>query len=221
MAERVGERTAKRFLCGGERDGGGKAARDLGGKARPRQHRDLRPRRHLLDDLRDQLAARLLDALRADHQRLLFLQIWRELARDRTHMLGRGRHEQEVAIGDLVETRGRLYRGVEFDAGEIDLVAMLALDIGERFGLMRPDQHIAAGTTGGDGERGAPCACPHDADRLKRHAETSSLFICQILLGGRNRPLRPSPRRPMPAVHRGRAASARGQGPQDRRQGHG
>ena len=163
------ERGTLRFIGGGERDGGGQALGDLRGEARARQHGDLRRRQHLGGDLRHQPAGRLLDALGAQHERLAFSDERRELAGDDAHMLRRRHHQQHVAIGDLVEPRGRLDRLVELDARQEGLVAMLLVDVGDGLGLVRPDQHVAPGAPGDDGERGPPRPRTQYADRLQCH----------------------------------------------------
>ena len=96
----------------------------------------------------------------ADHQRLPVLDIGRQPLGDLAHMLRRRRHQQKVAIGHLVQPRGRLDRRVQLDAGQIDLIAVALIDVGQRLGLRGPDQHVAPGPARGNGERGAHAPAP-------------------------------------------------------------
>ena len=76
--------------------------------------------------------------------RLAVLHIRGELVGDRAKLLRGRRHEQEVAIGNLVELRGRLDPPVKADAGEIDAVAMRLVDVDQGLEFVSPDQHVAA-----------------------------------------------------------------------------
>ena len=88
----------------------------------------------------------------------------RELADDRARMLGRRRQQEKVAVGEVAQAAGGADRGVETDAREIGLVAMVLRKIGERFRLIGPDRNVAAGALGRDGKSRAPCARANDAD---------------------------------------------------------
>jgi hypothetical protein len=90
----------------------------------------------------------------------------REFAGDRAGMLGRRRKQQKIAIGDFAQAAGGADCGVEADTREIDLVAVVPREIGERFRLIGPDQNVAAGALGDNGESRAPRARANDADRL-------------------------------------------------------
>ena len=186
VAQRVRKRPSLGLLCRGKCHGGWEPPGYLGSEARAREDGDCASRQHVGDDLGGELASRLLDALGADHHWLPGLHIGRELTGDAAHLLRRRHHQQHIAIGDLIEPRGRLYCRIELDARQIDLVPMLPIDVGDGLSLIGPDENVAAGAMGRDGERGAPCASAHDADRLKRHAMPSWLLICQILCLRRN-----------------------------------
>ncbi len=181
MAERIGQRLAELLLGAGERHRGGQSARDLGGKARPRQHRDRRLRRDLVQTCEISLPLACSMPLAQITSGCSVLQIRRQLAGDGAHMLRRRGHQQQVAIGDLVQPRGRLDRRVELDAGQIERVAVVLVDVGERLGLIGPDQHVAPGPARGDGERACPMRPRPRCRPIEAPYPNLAAFICQIL----------------------------------------
>ena len=118
----------------------------------------LHLRQHLGDDLREQLPGRLLDALGADHERLIRLAYGGELAADGANLLRRRHHQQEVAGGNLAELGGRLDRRVERDARQIERVPVRLVDLGDGLGLVGPQ----------DARRGRPGARSRQAPSPRR-----------------------------------------------------
>ncbi len=138
-------------------------------EGRSRQHRHCGLGQRLAGDLRQELARRLLDALGADHERLARMHVRGKLAGDGAQILRRRHHQEDVAIGHLVEPRRGLDGRIERDAGQKERVLVLAVDGGDGLGLIGPDQHVAPGPARGDAERRSPRSGAHDANRLQAH----------------------------------------------------
>ena len=123
IAERGGQRMPERLVRGGEREGGGQAARHVGGEARPRQHGLRRLRQRLGEHLAQQLAGRLLETLGADDDRLAARQMPGELAGHGAHVLGRRHHQHHILRGDVGELGRWPQAGVERTPGRNAVLA--------------------------------------------------------------------------------------------------
>ena len=162
MAQRIGERAPSASSAVASVTAAG-SPRDLGGETRPRQHGDLGLGRGLGHDLRDELAvfcSMPFEQITSGRSRLRC----GASSRDRARMLGRRRQQEKVAVGDFAQAAGGADRGIEADAREIGLVAVVLGKIGERFRLIGPDRNVAAGAFGRDGKSRAPRARANDAD---------------------------------------------------------
>jgi hypothetical protein len=108
----------------------------------------------------------LLDALGADHERLIVAHVGSKLAGDGAELLRRRDHEHEVAGGDVVELGGGLDAGIERHPWQVKRISMLLVDLGDGLGLVGPKRHVAASAARADPKRRAPGASPDNADAL-------------------------------------------------------
>ena len=126
-------------------------------------------RQDLCDHLGKQLSGRLLDALGADHERLIGAHMRGKLIGDGADLLRRCHHQHEVAGGDFVELGGGLDGWIERDPRQVKRVSMLLVDLGDGLGLVGPKHHVAAGAARADRKRRTPGASPDNADALQGH----------------------------------------------------
>ncbi len=154
----MGECLGNLLVLAGERHCSRQAARDFGGKARAGENGGCCLRHGFGQNLRQQTIRRLLDPLRAEHDRLSRRDVGRELLQHAAHVLRRRHHQDRVGRRRVLQVRRGAQAFVEGDAGQEGGVLMGAVDARDDLALARPERHAAARLRRHLGECGAPGA---------------------------------------------------------------
>ena len=117
----------------------------------------------------------MLDALGADHERLILSHMRPKLAADGAKLLRRRDHHEEVAGGNFAELGGGLDGRVERDSRQIERVPVRLVDLGDGLGLIGPQDHVAAGAARAHGKRRPPGASPDNTDALQSHVPAATV----------------------------------------------
>jgi hypothetical protein len=134
---------------------------------RPRATSAAKVGQALLHDLGHQQAAGVLDALGANHQRLARADIWSEFVRHGAHVLRRADEEDGIGRCACGQALRRAQLAVQRHAGQERAVDVAVVDVGDRFGLTRPQRDGAAGLDQGLRQRRAPGSGADDGNAIE------------------------------------------------------
>ena len=73
-----------------------------------------------------------------------------------------------IRVHHLFRLCGRLDGGIEGDAGKVDAVGVIRIDLGNRFEFVGPERDVPSGAARRLSQRRAPGATPKDSHALKR-----------------------------------------------------